>query len=260
MTMKMCLIPLLILGTVVSAFAVEWENVDDAHYIAGRKCSSGYMRGKVVLVCSDKSLVLRMEDVWTSYKSKPFVLIGDYPKRPKSTSYPVYDGIKLGGDAKIRKGTPLYVVDAVGRVRYKGMDERKATEVVVTLLTDLEAPKNEIDAATYLKFELANLPAQACIRYHELKKQYPEVAKAHQVEYVEIAKNPEIRKLVELVKFAKSVKDRSLDQKQGGNSRLVAEINGYIKKCAALKESEDENIAQEAKNALADLAWAKATL
>ena len=29
---------------------VEWRNIDQEHYLAGRKASEGYLQGKVVLV------------------------------------------------------------------------------------------------------------------------------------------------------------------------------------------------------------------
>ena len=60
-----------------AAFAarpVAWENLDEAHHLAGRMASSGYLRGKVVYVdCrdyGDKSGVeamQRMEEAWHTF-------------------------------------------------------------------------------------------------------------------------------------------------------------------------------------------------
>ena len=70
---------------VVAADAVEWTNIDQANYLAGRMASAGYLRGKVVcLDCrdyGDKSGVdamRRLEEVWQTFKMKPFVLIGSH--------------------------------------------------------------------------------------------------------------------------------------------------------------------------------------
>ena len=69
----------------VAADPVEWENIDPAHYLAGRMASAGYLRGKVVCLdyrdYGDKSGVAamrRMEEVWQTFKMKPFVLLGSH--------------------------------------------------------------------------------------------------------------------------------------------------------------------------------------
>lgn len=242
------------------AFAVDWQNLDEEHYLGGRKCSAGYLLGKVTLVCQDVSLANRMEDVWTSFKMKPFVLIGAYPKAPKNVSHPVYKGVTIPGKAA---ESPLYVVDATNQVRYQGSDERRATEIVVTLLTDMESPKSEAQWRKFLDYEFATLPGHAYLRFAEYKKKFPEAAKEYSPKFAEIAKIPDLKKLADLVKFAKSVKDlRAIDPKKARmvKSRLAGKIDDAVKKFEPLKESENPLVVQEAKNALADLAWARAAL
>ena len=85
----MCAIAVLIAAMLsfaaIAADPVEWENVDPAHYLAGRMASAGYLRGKVVLLdyrdYGDKSGVdamRRLEEIWQTFKMKPFVLIGSH--------------------------------------------------------------------------------------------------------------------------------------------------------------------------------------
>ena len=242
------------------AAAGDWSNLDEAHYVAGRQCSAGYLVGKVVLVCRDVKLSKRMEEIWASFKTKPFVLLGTFPKAPKFVSFPVYAGAAYSEAATSK---PLFLVDARGKVRYLGADEHRATELLVTFLTDLESPTSEEEWVAFLDFEFDHLPGHAYIRYLDFKKKFPQSAKAHERRFAELAKTPDIKKLAELVRFAKSVKDcRELDPKKAKavKSRLVAKIKEVSAKSAALKESENPLVVREAKNALAELAWAKATL
>jgi len=240
--------------------AAEWKNIDEAHYVGGRKCSVGYLQGKVALVCRDKEQATRMEEIWTGFKSKPFVLIGAYDKLPKDISYPVYKDVAL---AEKSPRTALYLVDSVGKVRYFGADEHRATELLVTLLTDLEAPKSEEQWRQFLDYEFATLPGRAYGRYLAYKKEFPLGAKDYAERYDALLKIPEIKKLAELVQFSKSVKDmKAIDPKKARmiKTRLKGKITTAESKYASLKESKNPLVAQEAKNALADLAWAKATL
>lgn len=251
---------LLSLGFSASLLAVDWVNLDEDHYVAGRKCSSGYLRGKVVLVCQDDSLAARMEEIWTSFKMKPFVLIGTFDKAPKGGSFPVYAQAGMEGKTSTKA---VYVVDQIGRVRYVGADERRATEAVVTLLTDLESPKTEAQYRQFLDYEIENLPGQACLRYLDFKKRHPASAKDYAARCEALGKDADVKKLVELVKLARAVKDiRTFDAKKERlqKSRLQTKIKEALAKYASLKESENPLVVQEAKNALADLAWAKAAL
>lgn len=244
----------------VSLFGVDWVNIDEDHYVAGRKCSSGYLRGKVVMVCRDASLAGRMEEVWSSFKTKPFVLIGSFDKAEKGLSYPVYSSAAPAENAPKK---PIYVVDVLGRVRYFGDDERRATEAVVTLLTDLEAPKSEAQARQFLDYELENLPGQAYNRYLDFKKTYPMAAKDYADKVAALTKIPDVKKLAELVKLSKTLKDfQKVDPKKARTMKpkIEAKIKELLSKYAPLKESANPLVVQEAKNALADLAWAKAGL
>ena len=76
------------LASVVSLHAsVAWRNIDADHHLAGRKASEGYLQGKVVLVdrwglgCPPcRKLLPRVEEIWRSFRSKPFVVLGGHCK------------------------------------------------------------------------------------------------------------------------------------------------------------------------------------
>ena len=96
------------------AQAVEWRNVDAEHHLGGRKASNGYLQGKVVLVdrwgakCPPcRALLPRVEDLWKSFKQKPFVVLGGHCKgwgsaeevkalvEKNKLTYPVYEDAGL---------------------------------------------------------------------------------------------------------------------------------------------------------------------
>ena len=247
--------------SVASANAsVSWENVDEGHYIAGRRCSEGYLQGKVVLVSRDPKAAERMESIWTSFKTKQFVLIGAYDMAPPNVTFPVYSCATLAEGAPNKS---LYVVDETGMVRYKGDDDRAATESLVTAITDMESPKGVGHWMVFLDYELTELPGRAYLRYLEFKKKFPKEAKEYSVKFAELEKVENVKKLAELVKFAKTAKDmHAFDPKKDTSRRMLfaKKIKEAISKYSFLKESEDRRVVQEAKNALADLKWTLATL
>lgn len=240
--------------------SVSWENVDEGHYIAGRRCSEGYLQGKVVLVSRDPKMAQRMEEIWTSFKTKQFVLLGAYDVAPRGVTFPVYSTATLAENAPDK---PLYVVDETGAIRYKGNDDRMATEALVSAITDMDAPKGVGHWMVFLDYELTELPGRAYLRYLDFKKKFPAEAREYAVKFSELEKVENVRKLAELVKFAKAAKDmQAFDPKKEKmrKARFESKIKEAISKYSFLKESGDQRVVQEAKNALADLKWTLATL
>ena len=269
----------------LSAFsAVEWRNLDEAHHLAGRKASEGYLCGKVVLVdrwgvkCPPcRRLLPRVEEIWQSFKTKPFVVLGGHCKgwgdkagvealvKEQGLTYPVYEDAGLVNEPGFNAIPFLYVVDATGRVVYMGHDERKATESVVSALTDLESPKNVTQWKRYLDFELENLPGRAYLRVQAAKKdkQFAAELKASYAEKVkELNAIPDVKKLAELVDFARKAKDMRTFKKN--EKAKEADYKRRVKSAATsdkykkLLESKDPRVVQEAKNALADIKWTAA--
>lgn len=279
---KMSFLVAALVGAASLHAAVEWRNVDPSHYLAGRKASEGYLRGKVVLVdrwglgCPPcRALLPRVEEIWRSFRTKPFVVIGGH-----CAGWGDADGIKkladqLGltysiyEDAGLAVGEPafssipfLYVVDETGKVVYMGHDERTATQVVVTALTDLESPRSLAQWRRFLDFELDNLPGRAYLRLKEFKKKFPKEAAEYAGRERELMAIPDVKKLAELVEFAKKAKDmrdfgsKMKVQRQKYEKLVRDAISGS--KYASLLESKDPRVVQEAKNSFADLKWTAA--
>lgn len=280
MKREMC--ALAVVAAVFAAQAVEWKNVDAEHHLGGRKASEGYLQGKVVLVerwgakhppCL--ALLSRVEEIWRSYKTKPFAALGGHCKGwgdaesakklidENKITHPVYESAGLGvGEPPFDAIPFLYVVDETGRVVYKGRDDRTAIQAVVMALTDLEAPRNVAQWKRFLDYELEVLPGRAYLRMNEFKKKFPAEAKAYADKFKELAAVPDVKKLAELVEFAKKAKDRPVftDKQKAQKKKFADLVKSSIAKYAKLTESKDPRVVQEAKNSLADLKWTAADL
>ena len=262
--------------------AVEWRNVDAEHYLGGRKASAGYLQGKVVLVCLWQAdgaqpvgeLLSALEDVWTNFKTKPLVVLGgplggggmnEAVKRQLAAakvSFPVYSESSLAQKPPIYKSLPfIYIVDETGRVVYMGRDDRMATQAVVTALTDQETPRNVKQMRRFLDYELDHLPCRGFLRLRDFRKKYPEEVKAYESKAKELLAIPDLKKVAELVEFAKKAKDPPVFSSKDAAKKAKYEklVNDVIDTCEGFKAHPDPRVAQEAKNALADLKWAQAT-
>ena len=252
MIRKPLLVALALLAT--SASAVEWRNVDEAHHVGGRKASEGYLQGKVVLVCRDAELMPRMELLWQNFKKKSFLLLGVSDSPVDGCTFPVYR------DAGLKEREPqfaMYMVDETGRLRYVGHNEHRATEALVTALTDHESPRDLAQWKRFLDYELENLPGRAYLRMLDFRKRFPEEAKAYESKVKELKAIEEIRPLAELVNLSRKLKDFAPKKKSDAAS-YPGRLKSAIEKYSKLKESTNPKVSREAKNAIADLVWALA--
>ena len=275
---------LIVAGVVASALiapAAEWRNVDAEHYLGGRKASAGYLQGKVVLVdrwgakCPPcRALLPRVEELWKSFKAKPFVALGGHCKgwgdaeevkrliASNKLTYPVYEDAGLAvGEPSFDAIPYLYVVDETGKVVYRGRDERTATQAIVTALTDMESPRDLAQWKRFLDYELEHLPCRALIRLREFKKKFPKDVRAYEPQAKELLKIPDLKKVTDLIEFARKAKDPPVfgpkdKAKRDKYEKLVKDV---LAKCEAFKAHPDPRVAQEAKNAIADLKWTQAT-
>lgn len=271
-----------LLSAVSLQAAVQWRNVDQAHYLAGRKASEGYLKGKVVLVdrwglgCPPcRRMLPRLEEIWRGFRTKPFVVLGGHCKgwgdvegirnlvKDLGLTYSIYEDAGLAvGEPAFNSIPFLYVVDATGRVVYRGHDDRNATQAIVTALTDMESPRDIAQWRRFLDWELENLPGRALLRLNEFKKKFPKEAKEYAAKEKELLAIPDVKKLSELVEFAKKAKD----VREFGEKKKVqrAKYEKLVKsaidsaKYASLFESSDPRVVQEAKNSMADLKWTAA--
>lgn len=137
----------------LAAPAERWRGLGEGAYYSGPKLTEEDLAGKVVLVdcwgvnCPPcRALLPRMEQIWQSFKSKPFVLLGSHRQgrqagkvaelvKESKLTYPMYDGAGLASGEPAFNAIPfLYVVNHRGKVVYSGHDERAATEAVVTAI------------------------------------------------------------------------------------------------------------------------------
>lgn len=157
--MKKLTIAGLVAGLLLAAQGAGWKGLSEANYYAGPKITEADLAGKVVLVdcwgvnCPPcRALLPRMEELWKSFKSKPFVLLGSHRQghqpekvaelvKANKLTYPQYNGAGIAEGEPSFRGIPfLYVVNARGKVVYSGHDERAATQAVVEAITEIGAP------------------------------------------------------------------------------------------------------------------------
>lgn len=156
----------------VTASAAEWRNLDDAHHYSGPKVTAESLVGKVVMVdewgvnCPPcRALLPRMEEIWTSFRSKPFVLLGSHRQgnRPDEVkalvkanklTYPIYDACGLAEGEPANGGAIpfIYVLNHRGKVVYSGRSEREATQAVVEAITVVGLPPEIAPGAPFGKY------------------------------------------------------------------------------------------------------------
>ena len=156
----------------VACSGVEWNGFSDENWYSGRKLDVESLRGKVVMVdewgamCGPCiSLLPRMQEIWNSFKTKPFVLLGSHRQgrnaeavaelvKKHGLTYPIYQGAGLVGEPDNGGGVPfIYVVDARGKVVYSGRNDRDALGAVVNALSDMPSPTDLCGGVTPVKFK-----------------------------------------------------------------------------------------------------------
>lgn len=259
-----------------SVQAAEWKNVDAAHHLGGRKASVGYLQGKVVLVArwdakdaESQEMLQRFEELWVGFKTKQLVVLGGpvggeaeaMKAALEKISFPVYDGACLASGEPPHESLPfIYAVDETGKVVYYGQSDRTAAQAVVTALTDMESPRSVKQWQHFLDYELDHLPAHAYNRLNEFRKKYPDDAKPYLEKARTLVKIEHVKKVADLVEFARRAKDAPKfgPKEKAKQETYEALVMKVIESCTPLKTVADPRLAQEAKNALADLKWAEA--
>ena len=265
-----------------AAVPVGWENVDPAHHLAGRMASSGYLRGKVVCVdCRDYGdkggveSMRGMEEIWQSFKMKPFVLIGSHRGEAGAEkikriaeglklTYPIYRDADIVRTQEQRDADPertgyLYVVGSTGKVFYRGKDERRVQGVIASALMAMRSPQTPKQWKHYIDFDVDVLPGRAYLEIEEFRKAFPKESSAYDDVWERFNADDEIKRLAKLERLARMAKD--YDFKDANAKRLSAEkVEKAIELSADLKKSGNPLVAQEAKNCIADLTWTLAVL
>ncbi len=268
-----------------SAFAAEpvaWENLDADHYLAGRMASSGYLRGKVVCIdyrdYGDKAGVdamRRLEEVWQTFKMKPFVLVGSHRGAADAGKIKrIADGLKLTfpiyREADIvrteeQKATDpehfgfMYVVGGTGRILYCGTDDRRASGVIASALIAMRSPTTPKQWRHYIDYDIDVLPGKALLEIEDFRKAFPVEAADYDEAWERLNADKDVRRVAKLERIAMQAKD--YDFKDANAKRLdVGKVERAIELSADLKKSANPLVAQEAKNCIADLTWTAAML
>lgn len=167
---KIAVVVALAMGLSVAEAA--WRNLNDGAYYSGPKLTEADLAGKVVLVdcwgvnCPPcRALLPRMQELWKSFKNKPFVLVGSHrqgrqPEKVKELveanklTFPIYDYFGIAEGEPSFRGIPfLYVVNHRGKVVYSGHDERAATEALVTAIGEIGAPTTLCGGVSLVRFK-----------------------------------------------------------------------------------------------------------
>ena len=270
-----------ILLLAASALAGEWRNVDAEHYLGGRKASSGYLQGKVVLVClwnaaderTADELLPAIEETWASFKTKQFAILaapvcegGDDEAAVRRllekhrVSCSAYRNAGFEGMPGTKSPFCICVVDETGKVVYRGRKPRIATQAVVTALTDIESPRDLAQWRRYLDYELKNEPCHAYLRLKAFRERFPREAQEYAAAAKELAAIPDLRAMADFVAFAKKAKDPPVfSPEEGEKNRKYQElVTSVISNGETMKNHPDARVAREVKNALADLKWTQA--
>lgn len=273
----------LIMGILLLAACAQaggWANIDADHYLGGRKASSGYLQGKVVLICLWKAgdeqaadeLLPVFEEVWTNFKTKQFAILGapvgdggedEVVRRQLKKhriSYSVYRNASFEGMPKTKSLPYIYVVDETGKPVYLGRKTHNATQAIVTALTDIESPKSMAQWKRYLDYEIKNEPCHAYLRLKAFRERFPQLAQEYASAATELAAIPNLKAMADFIAFAKKAKDPPIfSPEEGGKKRKYqALVTSVISNGETMKNHPDARVVREVKNALADLKWTQA--
>ena len=131
-----------------------WQGLEDANWYAGPKITEADLYNKIVVVFywsanneQSTDLIPRLEQIWSSFKTKPLVLVGSHRAagmkeqalavvRKNKVTFPVYE--KFGHSEAIATGVPqIVIVNHRERIIYSGKDERAATQRLVEAFAEV---------------------------------------------------------------------------------------------------------------------------
>ena len=268
--------------------AYKWENVGADRRIGGRMISEGYLRGKIVMLDrrdyadpAQKAAIEQLQTLWATYKTKPFILLGSHNGKASAkkveaalkelgVTFPVYN------DACLQKVDPtedektvienmrsdpapyICIVDSTCRRKlYNGRDVRGATGVVGSAIIGTSTPMTAKQYMFLLDWEIENTPGRALARLREFRERFPRDAAKYDADWKRLSGDDEIKKLAKLVELSRLVKDRDVADKKA--QKITPEVlEKAIDKYESLKQSSRPAVAQEAKNAIADMKWSAA--
>ena len=132
-----------------------WKGLEPENWYCGKKLTEKSLDGKIVMVyvfseSNEDSVALlpRIENLWSAYKSKPFVVLGSHRGgksakvanliRKSKVTFPVYEDAGRTKEPGTGGRYPIvYVVDDSGQMIYRGRSDLEATEAVVTAIPNV---------------------------------------------------------------------------------------------------------------------------
>ena len=157
--------------------------------------------------------------------------------------------------------TPVICIfDSTFRKRlYYGRDDHAAQGVIPSALLAASRPMTARQFQFLLDWEVENLPGKAYLRMKEFREQFPGDASKYSAFWEKASGDDDIKRLAKLVELSRLVKDR--DENAKTKHRITPEVlEKTIEKYSDLKQNANPAVAQEAKNALADMKFAASTL
>lgn len=170
--MKVGFVAISVVSLSLAASAAQWVNLDADHHYSGPSLTEADLQGKVVMVdnwgvhCPPcRASLPRIQEIWNSFKSKPFVLVGSHcqGKSPEKVAelvaankitYPMYERFGMAGAPSFNAIPFIYVVNHRGRVVYSGHSDREATEALVTAIADIGQPRSLCPTVPLVKFKM----------------------------------------------------------------------------------------------------------
>jgi len=250
-TMNKSFLAAALCASCITGLAETWRGLDESNHYSGPKLTENYLEGKVVLVdcwgvnCPPcRALLPRIEQIWQSFKHKPFVLVGSHCQarsvdrvaelvKENKLSYPMYQNFGLAqGEPSFNAIPFLYVVNHRGKVVFFGRDERAATEAVVNALAAIDAPPSILGDVVLAKYKALEkqLVLGKNIKNH-LKKLEADIKKAESKSASPMAKAmaEEAKEMLDAIKSAKTdVKDEIEYLKKKNPPKALAAIKAYM--------------------------------
>ncbi len=120
----------------------------EEYRLSGRPLTDASLKGKVVLVyvwdvAKPESVanLSRVQDIWVSFKHKPFLVIGSHrgeasPKiqqliKKHKITFPMYEKAGLAAEPKGISAPAYYMTDHTGKLIYRGRTDRGAIEAMI---------------------------------------------------------------------------------------------------------------------------------
>lgn len=237
--------------------------------------STGYLRGKIVMLAdfdfADPSLLdefRRLQEIWSAFKSKNFVLIGSYRGASKkkasdllsgnNITFPVYEDVELSQGTPSKRG--IYVFDMAGNAVYSGFNSKHARASAGAHILSSRVYTSADSYKKHVELFLEILPGKALNVLKRFKKDFPSEFGQYEHVYRKLAADENIVKLAKLENVCRQALDYDPLSRRGKKPLTSARIDEVIGFYGFLTTNKVEVVAQEAKNCIAELKWLQVTL